>query len=200
MYSVNRYNTNDLVVLLKLLDEMLEKFEAEENSDFENMLKLIKNILKNATENLGNYKESLENINNERIIKDIKPLVSELGANIIKHEGELTACQSIFKYLDDYVIKNYLKSLGKIEELLKNGDWQKEWEKNITKLLDGYFNQIKKEFNTYEGDVDDLVEKRFKSAVDVDKDNKDKILEEIPKLPPKIVEIRPVLIDERECP
>lgn len=200
MHCVNRYNSNDFVVLLRLLEQMIRKYEAKENSDFKDMRELIQNILKNVGENLTEYKDEIEKINQTVIMEKIKPRVTDLRTNILKYQDDFVAYQQILKYLDEYVTKTYKSSLTRIEELIKK-DYpvEEQLHKKIKDLVKAYCVQIQKEFDTYEGKVDDLVTNRVDDTIDVDKKNTDKILEEIPNLPPKVVEIRPVLIDKAKC-
>lgn len=135
MHSVNRYNTNDVIQLLKLIKRLLDKLENEENEQFRELEKLLKEMAKDLKERHDVIVAALKKTN-DLLTDDIKPKVLFIEEKCKKTKEVVDAIKTLIETVRDGTflkLKRIIRLLGGVSED-DNAIEESECKKLITQL------------------------------------------------------------------
>lgn len=198
MHSVNHYNCNGLLDLLRLLEKMLLKFEAKEEEDYKELKELLQRVHNELTENFKDYITSLETAN-KLITEKIKPIVEEVDGKTVIYNQKFENVVDYLEKLATFLNEKFIYSLDKLLKLIDGGDNDDDYSQSITKRLSEGLQEIQNENTKYHNDMNSLVDKHAEDVMDYDNKSTDTILDKIPDLPREIDQIILTLVDDPDC-
>lgn len=180
MHSVNQYNCNGLIDLLRLLEKMLLKLEADEQNDYKELQDLLQRVHDELTTNFKDYITSLEAVNT-LILTKIKPVVQKLDEKTLTYLNTFKDVAEYYEILDSFLKTVVIFRLDHIFQLIEGGDNDDDVSQSITKRLSDGFEKIEKENTKHHNNMNTLVDKHAEDVMDYDNKSANRILDKLVK-------------------
>lgn len=180
MHSVNQYNCNGLIDLLRLLEKMLLKLESDEENDYKELQDLLQRVYDELTNNFKDYITSLEGVN-KLILTKLKPVVQEVDEKTRSYLETFEIVAEYYEVLDKFLKDIIISRLDHTFELIDGGNDDDDLSKSITKRLSEDFEKIEKENLKQHNNMNTLIDTHVETVMDYGNKASTAILDKVVK-------------------